>query len=216
MHGNVVTDNSINGLFVRITTPAGTTKQPLSVSAAWDDADITHVLADRLVVRGTPGGAVLDLNTPPVQVVALTPAAGGLLESGDYSYRVVFVDAAGNEGAPSNATSTVTINAASGNRSVQLNNLPAAATGFVSRRLYRSDKTADPNGPYVLVAELNATAPSYLDTGAVAGTAAGNHRVVRIASATGCAVGNCSGRGREVQRRRHRDDIRSRPVRGGK
>lgn len=165
IHGNVVTDNSINGLFVRITTPAGTTKQPLTVSAGWDDADITHVLADRLIVRGTPGGAVLDVVAPSVQVVTLAPATGGQLDSGEYSYRLVFVDAGGNEGAPSNPTALVAIDAATGNRSVQLNNLPVAASGFVSRRLYRSDKTADPDGPYVLVAELNANSTSFLDFG---------------------------------------------------
>ncbi|MFV1966411.1 MAG: hypothetical protein ACC628_13390 [Pirellulaceae bacterium] len=163
--GNIVTDNSLNGLFVRVTTPAGNDQQAMTVSGRWDDTNLPHVLAERLVVEGTPGGAILELDTPAVQLVTLSARDGGQLEDGTYNYRVVFVDDGGNEGAPSGVTSSITIDGTNDERSVQLENLPQAAPGFPSRRLYRSDKTANASGVYVLIAELNATATSYADDG---------------------------------------------------
>lgn len=55
---NLVIDNSLNGLFVRILTPAGDDRLPLDVSARFDDADIVHVVADTLLIRGAPGGGL--------------------------------------------------------------------------------------------------------------------------------------------------------------
>ena len=169
IHGNRVTGNSINGLFVRITTPAGTSKQPLTVSGRWDDNDIPHVLADRLVIRGTPGGAVYDPTQPLVQPVGLTAVAGGELATGTYNYRLTFVDSDGNEGAYSDATASIAIDGASAIRSIQLDNLPLPSGGFVARRLYRSDTTGNPAGTYTLVAELNATSRSFVDNGSSLG-----------------------------------------------
>ena len=53
IHGNRLTDNSINGLFVRINTGAGSVREELTVSGRWDDTDIVHVLAENLTVSGT-------------------------------------------------------------------------------------------------------------------------------------------------------------------
>ncbi|MFV2069110.1 MAG: vWA domain-containing protein, partial [Pirellulales bacterium] len=56
IHGNRVLDNSTNGLFVRILTPAGDKLRRLTVSGRWDDADIVHVVSENLLIEGTPGG----------------------------------------------------------------------------------------------------------------------------------------------------------------
>ncbi len=165
LHGNTATNNSINGMFVRVLTPAGNARLPMTVSGRWDDTDLPYVLSDQLVIQGTPGGHTLDVNSPTVQLVTSTPVDGGALADGTYNYRVVFVDANGNEGAPSSPTVNATIAAASTLRSLRLNNLPVATAGFISRRIYRSDATGNANGSYVLVAEININSPSYTDLG---------------------------------------------------
>ena len=102
--------------------------------------------------------------TPPTQVVTLTPVEGGELAAGTYRYRIVFVDADGNEGPPSGATSAATIDDTTENRAIRLDNLPAASEGFVGRRIYRS--ATGPNGPFVLAAEINAASTTFTDLGA--------------------------------------------------
>lgn len=171
LFGNVATDNSINGLFVRVQTPAGNALQPLTVPGRFDDTDLPYILSSRLVVEGTPGGYELISNTnaPTVQLVTLTPVEGGSLADGTYNYRVVFVDADGNEGAPSSPTAAVTITSGSTTRSVELNNLPTAPAGFISRRIYRSDSAANSTGAYMLVAEINSSSTTFVDTGAALG-----------------------------------------------
>ena len=44
IHGNTVSENSINGLFVSVATPAGDELEELTQSSRWDDNDIVHVL----------------------------------------------------------------------------------------------------------------------------------------------------------------------------
>ncbi|MBC8355867.1 MAG: choice-of-anchor L domain-containing protein [Planctomycetes bacterium] len=165
LFGNTAIGNSINGLFVRVTTPAGNALQPLTVPARLDDTDLPYVLADQLVIQGTPGGHELEIDTPTVQLVTSTPVAGGSLAAGTYNYRVVFVDADGNEGAPSSPTGSATIDANSNLQSIRLDNLPVATAGFISRRIYRSQPTGNANGAFVLVGEININSTSFTDTG---------------------------------------------------
>jgi hypothetical protein len=165
LHGNIAVNNSINGLFIRVLTPAGNVRLPMTVSGRWDDTDLPYVLSDQLVIQGTPGGATLDVNSPTVQLVTSTPVDGGTLASGTYNYRVVFVDANGNEGAPSSPTVNAAIDGTTPQRALRLNNLPTATEGFISRRIYRSDATGTATGAYVLVAEININSPTYTDTG---------------------------------------------------
>ncbi|MCU0978826.1 MAG: hypothetical protein MUF25_06625, partial [Pirellulaceae bacterium] len=54
IHGNVLLQNSINGLFVRIQTPAGTELRSLSVPGRFDDRDVVHVIAENLKIQGEP------------------------------------------------------------------------------------------------------------------------------------------------------------------
>ena len=56
IHGNLLLDNTLNGLFVHIDTPAGDRTRRLTTTARWDDTDIAHIVADNLIVVGTPGG----------------------------------------------------------------------------------------------------------------------------------------------------------------
>jgi hypothetical protein len=163
IHGNILLQNSINGLFVRIQTPAGTELRSLSVPGRFDDIDIVHVLAESLKIQGEPGGALLEQSRPPVDLVTLAPRVGGSLPTGTYTYKLVFVDRNGFEGRPSEATASVTLN--SGNGTVQLSGLPPVSGNFVSRRLYRSQPGG--GGPYNLVGRLDATDTTFVDRGAV-------------------------------------------------
>ncbi len=56
IRGNRIVDNSINGMFVRIQTPAGDSLQRMTVTGRWDDIDVTHVLPENLLIDGQPGG----------------------------------------------------------------------------------------------------------------------------------------------------------------
>lgn len=164
IHGNVLLQNSINGLFVRIQTPAGTELRTLDVPGRFDDIDIVHVIAENLKIQGEAGGALLEQARPPVDLVTLSPRVGGALPAATYTYKLVFVDRNGFEGRPSEATTPV--NLTSGNGTVQLSGLPPVSGNFVTRRLYRSQPGGA--GPYNLIAELDATDAIFVDRGVVA------------------------------------------------
>lgn len=161
IRGNTLDKNSINGLFIRVPTLAGSTLQSLNVQARLDDRDITYFLGENLIIGGTPGGAFEESIAPNVSLVQLdnTSTASGIL-SGTQNYKVTFVDRNGGEGIQSVATAGVAASAAG---SITLNNLPPARGDFVSRRLWRSSTGA--TGTYVLVAELDRETPTYVDTG---------------------------------------------------
>ncbi len=59
IHGNTLTNNSINGLFVRIETNSGVPVEKLEVPARFDDDDIVHVISENLQIAGSPGGPVV-------------------------------------------------------------------------------------------------------------------------------------------------------------
>ena len=88
VHGNTIVENSINGMFVRISTSAGQPIDKLEVPGRFDDWDIVHVIAENLSVSGTPGGPLLSERTNPlvlldsshIQAVAASdPATGALV-----------------------------------------------------------------------------------------------------------------------------------------
>ena len=60
IHDNLLVDNSINGLFIRIRTQLGEALDRLDVPARWDDTDVIHVVSENLLIGGTPGGPTLD------------------------------------------------------------------------------------------------------------------------------------------------------------
>ncbi len=56
IHGNLLTNNSINGLNVRIRTLLGKPIDTLDVNARLDDTDIVHVISENLIITGSAGG----------------------------------------------------------------------------------------------------------------------------------------------------------------
>ena len=60
IHGNRLLNNTTNGLFVRIDTPAGNELERMTVTGRWDDTDIVHVVSENLIVQSRPGGSVFD------------------------------------------------------------------------------------------------------------------------------------------------------------
>src|SRR5262249_17538397 len=60
IHGNTVSGNSINGMFIRIQTQSGQNLDPLTLSARLKDTDIVYVLQENLQIQGDAGGPILD------------------------------------------------------------------------------------------------------------------------------------------------------------
>jgi hypothetical protein len=166
IHGNRVVDNTVNGLFVRTQTGAAGSLETITVAARFNDVDIPYVLGENLVVAGTPGGGILDVASPPSTLVVLSPTSGGSLEAGIYNYRLVYVDANGNESLASTPTASLTV--ADGS-AIALSGLPpiSSTLPYVGRRLYRSERTGD--GPYRFVAQINSSATTFVDNGTTTG-----------------------------------------------
>ncbi|MDE0736412.1 MAG: hypothetical protein OSB47_11355, partial [Pirellulaceae bacterium] len=166
--GNYIVDNTINGMFVSIETPATGQLQKLTVSAKLDDNDIVHVLQENLVIQSTPGGPFLETVEEQLDLVTRTPLElpGANLPLGTYSYRMVFVDANGFESRPTTATA-LTTTAASQN-AIRLSQLLAAPEGFAARRLYRSTDGAG-GAPWELISQINQSDTEYIDDGTTIG-----------------------------------------------
>lgn len=164
IRGNTLVENSINGLFVRVVTPAVGEREPMTVSGRFDDRDIVHVLSEVLVLQGQPGGPLLLEQRPDVLSVTVNNASGSgsLPEGVTLDYRVTFVTRDGFESLASEPTRDVTVGAAG---VVLLNNLPVATDDFAGRRLYR--RTA--SGDYVFVTQLDRATPQYRDDGTTRG-----------------------------------------------
>ena len=75
VHGNLLFNNSINGLFVRIKTQFGAPVDKLNVRARFDDTDITHIITENLLITGNPGGSIL--SNEQQQLVVLGSPSGG-------------------------------------------------------------------------------------------------------------------------------------------
>ncbi len=161
IHHNTLTNNSLNGLFVRVDTPAGQAIRPLSVPARFDDIDIPYIISENIFVSATPGGAILDTTRPLANLTALQPTVGGTLIPGTYNYKVTFVDVNGYETPASDATGDLTLNV--GQTAVQLFGLPLTSGEYVARRLYRSNSSG--GGEYVQVARIDATSSGFIDVG---------------------------------------------------
>jgi hypothetical protein len=166
IRGNRVVNNTINGLFVKTRTGAAETLETITVAARFNEVDIPYVLAENLVVAGTPGGGILDVSSPPSTIVVLNGSAGGSLPAGTYNYRIVYVDSNGNESLASLPTDSVTV---AENSKIAISNLPpiGGSLPYVGRRIYRSSLAGV--APYRLVGQVNASTTSYVDDGSVTG-----------------------------------------------
>ncbi|NND97650.1 MAG: cell surface protein, partial [Pirellulaceae bacterium] len=161
--GNTLINNSINGLFVRVNTPAAGQLEPMTVSGRFDDTDIVHSLSESLVLQGQPGGPLLLEDRPDVLSLILTPGTAGSLTADTYDYRLTFVDQFGNESLASLPSVQTTVAA---NGSVAINNLPPAPLEFAGRRLYR---LVPGTGNYEFVTQLDRGATSHVDDGTTRG-----------------------------------------------
>jgi len=166
IHGNRVVNNTINGMFIKTRTGASQTLETVTTAARFDDIDIPHVLGENLVVSGTAGGGILDVASPPTTIVTANRTGAGSLPAGTFNYKLVYVDASGNESLASIPTASTTVAA---NSSITLGNLPPVSSSlpYVGRRIYRSD--ANGGGTYRFVAQINAIATTFVDNGSVSG-----------------------------------------------
>ncbi|MBU6386355.1 MAG: matrixin family metalloprotease, partial [Planctomycetes bacterium] len=162
IHDNLLINNSINGIFIKVSTPAGGELKQLTVPGRFNDTDIVHVIAENIVVSGNPGGGLLDSTIAPSNLISLAPSLGGSLTPGDYQYKLTFVDNNGYETPPSEATPRLSL--AGGQTAVRFIGLPGVSGEYVARRLYRADSVG---GAYRLVAELDGTSTTYTDRGGV-------------------------------------------------
>ncbi|MCH2122782.1 MAG: tandem-95 repeat protein, partial [Pirellulaceae bacterium] len=181
IHRNALSNNAVNGLMIKIETPAGNELRELTVAGRWDDHDIVHYLPENLVISGTPGGPFLELEQPSLALVTGTSRQVNstpqrpLMAGEQYNYRLVFVDAAGNESRPSDASRTFTVGDLNGDglvdnshhNAIELRQLLTTSGDFVGRRLYRSEPGGD--GEYTLVALLSQADDVYLDDGTTRG-----------------------------------------------
>jgi VCBS repeat-containing protein len=160
IYSNIVTGNSINGLFVRAETLAGQPLKELTVPGRIDDSEITIVFGENVIVQGTPGGAMEEDSAPSTSLLTLTnvaPTSGsGFTSSVAVNYVVTFVDRFGQESLPS-ASQSVLVSPGS---AIRLGNIPAATSDYVSRRIWRQINNT---GAYQLAGVLNRDDATYVD-----------------------------------------------------
>ena len=86
IHGNLITQNSTNGLFIRIQTLLGGSTEQLNVLARFDDTDITHVITQNLIINGTAGGSLDDVARPSGRLMidpgTIVKLSGARIETG--------------------------------------------------------------------------------------------------------------------------------------
>ncbi|HEV2969617.1 MAG TPA: flagellar hook-basal body complex protein [Pirellulales bacterium] len=102
-----------------------------------------------------PAGTTANIAVPPI-VTSTTAAASGapgpLIPGGTYDYKVVYVDANGNESDAASFSGTIPASAAS-SEGMTISNLPTDSSGkYVGRRVYRTQElaTAGANPVYYL------------------------------------------------------------------
>jgi hypothetical protein len=173
IHGNIVLENSLNGLLVKVDTPVTGELEKVTASTRWDDSDIVHVLSENLLIDGNPGGLIREDVVPPIALVVADAVDGGEIPLGTYVYRLTYVDVNGVETLSSDATIHPT-ELSLGTQSVRLTQLPVVPEGFVARRVYRSASLAggqqvDQDLEFSLVGEVNAISEVFLDDGSFLG-----------------------------------------------
>ncbi len=169
IRGNMIANNSINGLAIGISTSSAGILTQLETNARLDDIDIVHVLTENLLIEGRPGGLDASLPTPSIQLTSgIQGGPVGQIPTGSYVYRVTFVDAQGFESgaspiAPLGGGVPVTTAAGTTGSSIVLSGLPTVPSDrvYTGRRLYRSVAGAN---DFRLVAELDTASTSTVDT----------------------------------------------------
>ncbi len=175
IHNNVLTNNSLNGLFIRTVVTPNSPPTPLTSAARFDDTSVVHYIAENLIIAGSPGGAIFDGVTPSLGQASAQVLAGGAMPTGTQAveYLMTYVDANGFESAATPTAGALRLTAPTGGTlggaSVQLAGLPRIPVGtdYISRRLYRAEFDAANNnlGGYRLVAELDGSRSTFTDSG---------------------------------------------------
>ena len=160
IYNNDIRNNTINGLFVRVETLPGQPTKSLTTHGRIDDAEITLVFGENLLISGTPGGALNEIAGPNTLLTLLTdvaPTSGsGFTSASAVEYIVTYMDRYGQESLPSTGRNIVV----PANRSVRLTNIPAATSDYVSRKIYRRINNT---GAYQLAGVLNKDDTSFVD-----------------------------------------------------
>ena len=175
MYHNLLLDNSVNGVFIRVATTPVEAPKEFTVAARFDDAELVHYISENLVVKGSPGGSIEDGVEPFMGLISARRLSGGPLGPeavpvGDpanppvsYDYKMTFVDANGFESLASSDVFTFSVDEP--DSSIQLTSLPAVPSSgdYISRRLYRSDAGVD---DYRLVGRLDGATVLFTDDSA--------------------------------------------------
>jgi hypothetical protein len=157
---NSLSNNTLNGIFIRVETQSGQPPVEQTIAARWDDTDIVHILSENLVLAGSAGGALRDEFIPEIDLLTSSVAANsGNIGIGTYTYRLTMVDAFGFESLASDESEPVLVN--SPNSLIRLSGLARvpADSNYRFRRLYRSLD----GGAFELVAELNSIDTEHTD-----------------------------------------------------
>ncbi|WP_419194790.1 tandem-95 repeat protein [Novipirellula herctigrandis] len=162
IHSNLLFDNSINGLFVRVVTAPTETPKALTVAGRFDDTDIVHYIADNIIIQGTPGGSIQDGFAPSMGLASGDQLRDGTFAVGTYNYVMTFVDSNGFESLAS--PTPFSFDVAANDSSIKLFSLPQVEQGssYSTRRLYRQDTAG---GPFYLVTGLDGSGQSFVDRG---------------------------------------------------
>jgi hypothetical protein len=175
MYQNLLLDNSLNAVFIRVATTPVEAPKEFTVAARFDDIELVHYVSENLVVAGSPGGSIEDGVAPEMALISARRLSGGPLGPAaveapnpanppvSYDYKMTFVDAHGFESLASADVFTFTV--ADPDSAIQLTSLPAVPSSgaYVSRRLYRSDAGLD---DYRLVGRLDASTVLFTDDSA--------------------------------------------------
>lgn len=157
---NSLSNNTLNGLFIRVETESGAPPVTQTIAGRWDDTDIVHILSENLILEGSAGGAIRDGFAPDLNLVTSRVTAGsGGVDAGTYRYRLTLVDAFGFESLASASTSGIVVPTDASLISLSgLARVPEDSD-YRFRRLYRSLD----GGVFELVGELNALDTEYAD-----------------------------------------------------
>lgn len=148
-----------------------------TLSPTGDVATLPEIIRSAVLSDGTKDvPANLD-NINDVGVVSPTATGtttaantgAGNIAAGTYTYRIAFVDANGQETAPSAATTAITTTGTAGvDQAIDVSGFPATPAGFTRINIYRSDatQTQDSSGNviYKLVGNIAAATPTFTDT----------------------------------------------------
>ena len=79
---NRLLNNSLNGIFIQVDTPADGETQTLTVPGRLNDTDIVHLITENLFVTGNPGGPLLDGTAPEADLISTAGTVGRCPGSG--------------------------------------------------------------------------------------------------------------------------------------